>query len=92
MAEMKEFTVEGEVTLGHFSEEGTRISIGDERIENLIARQLGFPNDDEWDEMYQRMSSLRERGLAPAEGEPDIVREGVRLRIEVEILNGEEME
>lgn len=85
MAEMKEFTVEGDVTLGRF-DEGTRISIDGERIEDLIARQLDFPNDEEWDAMSNRLMELRDKGLAPAEGEPDIVREGVRLRIEIEVL------
>ena len=85
MAEMKEFTVEGEATLGRF-DDGNHVRIDGERIEDLIARQLEFPNDEEWQEMMGRLDKLREDGLAPADGEPDVLREGVRLRIEVEVL------
>ena len=82
---MIEFTVEGDVTLGRF-DDGNRVTIDGERVEDLIARQLGFPSDEEWEAMSERLSSLRADGLAPADGEPDIVREGVRLRIEVEVI------
>jgi hypothetical protein len=55
-------------------------------LEEYIARQLGFPNDAEFDEMIKRLDELRSKGLQPADGVPDIVREGVKLRITVEVL------
>jgi hypothetical protein len=60
----------------------------DERVhlEEYIARQLGFPNDAEFDAMIKRLDELRSKGLQPADDVPDIVREGVKLRITVEVL------
>lgn len=57
------------------------------RVESLIARSLGFPNDAEFQEMSRRMEALREQALQPAEGTPDITRENVRLRITVEVID-----
>ena len=61
-------------------------TLGD-RIETLIARSLGFPNDAEFDAHSQRMQDLRAKNLQVAEGVPDITREGIRLRITVEVIN-----
>lgn len=60
-------------------------SIG-ERIEQTIAKSLKFPNDGEFDDFFQRVNELREKGLQPADGVPDITREGVHLRITVEVV------
>lgn len=57
------------------------------RVETLIARSLGFPNDAEFEEMHQRMEALRERDLQPADGTPDVTRENLRLRITVEVVD-----
>jgi hypothetical protein len=55
-------------------------------LEQYVAQQLGFPNDAEFDAMIKRLDELRNKGLQPADGVPDIVREGVKLRITVEVL------
>jgi hypothetical protein len=55
-------------------------------LEEFIARQLDFPNDAEFDGMIARLNELRSKGLQPADDVPDIVREGVKLRITVEVL------
>ena len=55
-------------------------------LESIIARSLGFPNDDEFQAHYARMDTLRSQELQPADGTPDIVREGVRLRISVAVI------
>lgn len=55
-------------------------------LEEFIARQLEFPNDAEFDGMIARLDDLRSQGLQPADDVPDIVREGVKLRITVEVL------
>jgi hypothetical protein len=60
--------------------------IGERRLESFIADQLGFPNDSEFDAMFRHLDDLRKRGLRPAEGVPDCEREGVRVRITLEVL------
>ncbi len=85
MAEMSSFVVEGDATLGQF-DEGKHVRIDGERIENLIAEALDFPNDAEFEQMFAHLDELRQQGLAPADGEPDIVREGIKLRISVEVI------
>lgn len=62
------------------------IVIDDEQLEQRIARELNFPDDDEFDSMMLRDQELGASGLAVAEGEPDVVREGVNLRITIEVL------
>ena len=62
------------------------VSTSQRRLESKIADELGFPNDAEFDEMHQKLSKLRKKGLQPAEGMPDSIREGVKLRITVEVL------
>lgn len=62
------------------------VSTSQRRLESKIASELGFPNDAEFDEMHKKMETLRKKGLRPAEGIPDCVREGVKLRITVEVL------
>ena len=92
-----DFTIEGDAILGYFSDQvddrHVRIkddneneeSIG-ERVEQLIARSLNFPNDAEFDQHFERMAALREQDLQPADGQPDLVREGIRLRITVSVV------
>jgi hypothetical protein len=106
MAETKQFTVEGEVSLAYFWRTGERdsrhvllkdsnapsendlaiVPASEQRLETYIAQILGFPNDAEYDEMLRHLEELRKQGMRPAEGQPDYVREGVRLRITVEVL------
>ena len=62
------------------------VSTSQRRLESKIADELGFPNDTEFDEMHRKMDDLRKKGLRPAEGIPDCVREGTKLRITVEVL------
>lgn len=64
------------------------VSIGD-RVEQIIATSLKFPNDGEFDDFFQQVNELREKGLQPADGVADITREGVRLRITVEVIGDE---
>ena len=90
------FTVEGDIVLGYHADEmsdrdrGVRIKEDgkDESssLESIIARSLGFPDDDEFQAHSERMDSLRQQELQPADGTPDIVREGVRLRVSVEVI------
>jgi len=90
----KEFTIEGEAQMGFFSDEGNprhiRIATDGtefgERLEEVVGRALGFPTDDEFDEMSERNQQLRQDGLQPADDQPDILREGTRLRIRVEVV------
>lgn len=86
MAEMKKFTIEGDASLGYSTEGGRCIRIDDEKLAEIIGQKFEFPNDDEWEAMYQRLEGLREQGLMPADGEPDVERTGMRLRITVEII------
>lgn len=99
MPEFKEFTLEGEASLDYFAGESfgrdrhVRIKTDSdsdvdsgERIEHVIAQALDFPNDEEFDVMFRRNEQLREQGLQTEEGQPDIVRTGVRLRVSVEIV------
>lgn len=92
------FTIEGEALLGFFGSEldDRHVRIKDEndsdesigtRLEQLIARSLNFPSDPEFEEMGNRMAALRDQDLQPADGSPDIVREGTRLRITVEVVD-----
>jgi hypothetical protein len=86
MANVTEFTVEGDAVLGFSSDDGSQVFIDGKRVEQLIAEMLGFPDEAEFDEMITRLSALREQGLMPATGEPDISREGLRLSIEVKVI------
>ncbi len=56
------------------------------RLESKIADELDFPNEAEFDAMFAKLDKLRQKGLRPVEGVPDGVREGVKLRITVEVL------
>jgi hypothetical protein len=56
-----------------------------ESLETKIAREIGFPNDAEFDEFYRKMDELRQQGLRTEEGVPDVTRP-VKLRITVEVL------
>ena len=62
------------------------VSTSQRRLESKIADELGFPSDSEFDEMHRKLSDLSKKGLRPAEGIPDCVREGTKLRITVEVL------
>lgn len=68
------------------SVEGEGLSLGTS-IEHMIARNLNFPNDEEFEANSDRMRTLRETGLRPAEGVPDIIRPGTRLRVTVEVID-----
>lgn len=56
-----------------------------ESLGTKIANEIGFPNDQEFDELYSKLEGLRQQGLRTDEGVPDVTRE-VQLRITVEIL------
>jgi len=56
------------------------------RLETYIAQQLDFPNQAEYDAVYKRLEELRQQGLRPAADEPDIIREGQKIRITIEVL------
>ena len=62
------------------------VSVTQRRLESKICDELGFPNEAEFDIMYKKLQELREKKLRPVEGVPDGTREGVRLRITVEVL------
>lgn len=62
------------------------VSSSQRRLESKIADELGFPSDDEFDTMFDKLNKLRKKGLRPVEGVPDGTREGVKLRITVEVL------
>lgn len=93
MAETTRFELEGDITLAYMSDDphGKHILIQKDgepvRLEEYIAQQLDFPSNFEFDAMMNRLDQLRGDGLQPAEGEPDITREGVKLRISVEVLD-----
>lgn len=101
MAETTKFVIEGVVTLAYFTGHrdprqvllttppvngAVSVDGGSERLEGKIAEELGFPNESEFDMMFQKLEELREQGLRPDKGQPDMVREGTKLRITVEIL------
>lgn len=92
------FTIEGDAVLGYFGDrmdDDRHVRIMDDgegedsigvRIEQMIAKSLNFPNDDEFSAFFERMEELRSQELQPADGHPDITREGTRLRITVEVV------
>jgi hypothetical protein len=84
----KVFVLEGPVALQYMccGENDRKIFLDNEQLEQTIAKELNFPNDDEFEEMMARDQQLGAAGLAVAEGEPDIVREGVNLRVTIEVL------
>lgn len=104
MAETKQMTIEGEVTLAYLigERDDRQVLVRDEnaptdgpatvpvsqrRLEALICEMLGFPNEAEFDAMYKKLDELRQKQLRPAEGTPDGTREGVKLRVTVEVLD-----
>lgn len=104
MAETKEMTIEGVVTLAYFTGErdSKHVLIRDEnaptngpgtepasqrRLESFVCDMLGFPSEAEFDEMFKRLDQLRQKQLRPAEGTPDGVRENVKLRVTIEVLD-----
>ena len=96
---MTKFTVEGEALLGYVADEFIRdrtVQIKDDGsgdtvfLEQLIANNLNFPNSEEFDQHFERMDELRQQELQPMDGRPDILREGTRLRITVEVIDGDE--
>jgi hypothetical protein len=62
------------------------VPASERRLEAFIVDQLGFPNEAEFDQMHRKLDNLRDKGLRPAEGIPDCVRDGVKLRVTVEVL------
>ncbi len=85
MAGITEFSLEGEAEFVRVNDEN-RVKIGGEYVEQIIARQFDFPSMDEWDQMLRRLDQLRQQKLAPAPGEPDVVR-AVNLKIEAELMS-----
>ena len=89
MAQMIVF--EGGVTLEYSAGDTDRkilISGGEqsESLANRIARELGFPSEVEFDAMLQATWAQRASGdYVP--GRTDATREGVQLRVTVEVLN-----
>jgi hypothetical protein len=57
-----------------------------ESLENYIARQLNFPSNTEFDAMLTAIRAQRASG-AYEPTETDAVREGVRLKITVEVVD-----
>lgn len=100
MAETTQFVVEGDFTLAYFADDANsrHVLLEDDpssdglgnhqqSLEMKIADELGFPNEEEFNEIFRKIDELREKGLRPAIGEPDGVREGVKLRITIEVLS-----
>jgi hypothetical protein len=56
-----------------------------ESLESKIAEEIGFPDDQEFDEVFMRMEQLRNQGLRTEDGVPDGTR-AINLRITVEVL------
>jgi hypothetical protein len=86
MPEVTEIEFEGELTLGYFSDSDTPrcARLDGEKIGNLIANTLNFPSEEEFDAMFQRLEQMRQQGVRPAEGEPDVMREAGRYKISIE--------
>lgn len=86
MPEVTEIEFEGELTLGYFSDSDVTkcVKLDGERVSDLIARTLVFPDDNEFDDMFQRLEQMRQQGVRPAEGEPDIIREVGRYKVSIE--------
>lgn len=88
------FTVEGDVELNYFGDQkNDRQVIVKENdndngigLEQLIAKSLNFPNSEEFDILFSKLEKLRKQNLQPADGTPDIVRTGTKLRITVEVI------
>lgn len=57
------------------------------RLESFICDMLKFPSDSEFDAMFKRLDALRQKGLRPSEGTPDGVRENVKMRVTIEVLD-----
>lgn len=94
----KEFTLEGEAIFRYYGSEVRdrevrMVTAGEnpegvgEALEAIVARSLGFPSDEEFESMMDQQRSLAEQELQPADGAPDIVRRGMRLKIEVEVMD-----
>ncbi len=86
------FVIEGSATLTYCagdSERGVILTEGGTQkpIEEAIAEKLNFPDNEEFDQMLQ---TIRDRRASsdpyPIGNEPDMVRQGVRLRVTVEVL------
>jgi len=87
---MSQIVFEGDVRLEYSAGDTDRkiIITGSltETLSNYIARQLGFPNEIEFDAMLQKLRAQQVGGVYNAE-ECDATREGVRLLVTVEVLN-----
>lgn len=57
-----------------------------ESLANYIARQLGFPSEVEFDGMLQKLRAQQAAGTYNCE-ERDATREGVRLRVTIDVLD-----
>lgn len=86
MSEMTAFTIEGNIELEHDTDSGSKVKIDGECLSCIIANNFDFPNENEWDAMFQHLESLREQGMQPLDGEPDVVRQGPKVRVTVELV------
>lgn len=85
MPEVNEIEWVGELTLGFTSEEGERcLRLDGVKVSELISQALDFPNEEEFDVMFRRLEQMRENGVRPLEGEPDVMREAGRYKISIE--------
>ena len=86
MPEIRELEVEGDMTLGYFSDrDGPRcVKLDDQPVAELVGQMLDFPSSEEFDAMFDRLNEMREAGVRPADGEPDVKREVGRYRIKIE--------
>lgn len=85
MPEVNEIEWVGELTLGYTSEDGARcLRLDGVKVSQLIAEALVFPSEEEFDAMFRKLEQMREQGVRPLEGEPDVVREAGRYKISIE--------
>ena len=61
------FSLEGDLVMELFADQGIQTRINGERIETVIARMLGFPSEVEFDEAMRG-------GVSPDPSQPDVVR------------------
>jgi len=98
MAETTQFVIEGDFTLAYFADEQNSKHvliidpdadpnrIGEQpRLETKITDELGFPTDEEFDEIFDTLDKMRSQGMRPEEGVPVKTRQ-TKLRITVEVL------
>lgn len=95
MAETTQFILEGNFSLAYFADErdSRHVLMYDEenpnspnaRLECKIAEELVFPNDQEFDEIFDTLHKMRSQGMRPKEGVPVKTRQ-TKLRITIEVI------